>query len=75
MHRRGPHGHGQDLAEAARSLDFSKPVAVTLIAVLHMTAMSDMSERLNRLLSQPSTYRGGAALLVSFRCRERRGGA
>ena len=28
---------------------------------MHMGAMSDMSDRLNRLLSQPSTYRSRAA--------------
>ena len=81
------------ILEAARdTLDFTRPVAVMLIAVLHlirdsdepasiiarlmeavppgstlaishvpndmhMGAMSEMSDRLNRLLSQPSTYR------------------
>lgn len=86
---------------AADTLDFTEPVAVMLIAVLHlvsdsddpasiiaalleavppgstltishvpndmhMGAMSDMSERLNRLLSQPSTYRSRAQVTGFF---------
>ena len=86
---------------AADTLDFTKPVAVMLVAVLHlvsdsddpasiiaalleavppgsaltishvpndmhMGAMSDMSERLNRLLSQPSTYRSRAQVTSFF---------
>jgi len=89
------------LRVAADTLDFTKPVAVMLIAVLHlisesddpaaviatlmaavppgstlaishvpndmhMGAMSDMSERLNRLLSQPSTYRSRAQVTGFF---------
>ena len=90
------------ILEAARgTLDFTKPVAVMLIAVLHlireaddpagiiarlmaavppgstlaishvpndmhMGAMSDMSDRLNRLLSQPSTYRSQAQVTGFF---------
>ena len=92
---------GKILQEAAATLDFTKPVAVMLIAVLHlisesddpaaiigalmaavppgstltishvpndmhMGAMSDMSERLNRLLSQPSTYRSRAQVTGFF---------
>ena len=92
---------GKILEAARRTLDFSKPVAVMLIAVLHlisdaddpagiiaqlmeavpagstlaishvpndmhMGAMSDMSDRLNRLLSQPSTYRGQAQVTGFF---------
>ena len=91
----------QILEPARRTLDFSKPVAVMLIAVLHlvsdaddpagiiaqlmeavpagstlaishvpndmhMGAMSDMSDRLNRLLSQPSTYRSQAQVTGFF---------
>jgi hypothetical protein len=83
---------GKILAESARTLDFSEPVAVMLVAVLHLIRdedrpadiiarlmaavppgstltishvpndmhtghMSAMSDTLNRLLSQPSTYR------------------
>jgi hypothetical protein len=89
------------LEAAERTLDFTKPVAVMLIAVLHligdaddpagiiaqlmeavpagstlaishvpndmhMGAMSDMSDRLNRLLSQPSTYRSQAQVTGFF---------
>jgi hypothetical protein len=90
------------ILETARdTLDFSRPVAVMLIAVLHlisesdepasiigrlmdavppgstltishvpndmhMGAMSDMSNRLNRLLSQPSTYRSRAQVTAFF---------
>jgi hypothetical protein len=90
------------ILEAARdTLDFTRPVAVMLIAVLHligdadepasiiarlmeavppgstlaishvpndmhMGAMSDMSDRLNRLLSQPSTYRSRAQVTGFF---------
>jgi hypothetical protein len=90
------------IIEAAReTLDFTRPVAVMLIAVLHlirdaddpaaiiaqlmeavppgstlaishvpndmhMGAMSDMSDRLNRLLSQPSTYRSRAEVASFF---------
>ena len=90
------------ILEAARdTLDFTKPIAVMLIAVLHlireaddpaaiiaqlveavppgsalvishvpndmhMGAMSDMSDRLNRLLSQPSTYRGRTQVTSFF---------
>lgn len=89
------------LAAATRTLDFTKPVAVMLIAVLHLigeeddpagiiarlmaavpagsflaishvpndmhtAAMSDMSERLNRLLAQPSTYRSRAQVTRFF---------
>ena len=99
----GPHGGtsyidadlrdtGKILQGAARTIDFTEPVAVMLIAVLHLIRdqdnprqiigelmaavppgsslsvshvpndmhtgqMSDMSDRLNRLLAQPSTYR------------------
>jgi len=108
----GPHGATDyldaDLLEtdkilehAARALDFSRPVAVMLIAVLHMIrdeddpaaiiarlmsavppgstlaishvpndmhmgAMSDLSERLNRLLAQPTTYRSRAQVTSFF---------
>jgi hypothetical protein len=90
------------ILDAARdTLDFSEPVAVMLIAVLHliseaddpagiiarlmaavppgstlaishvpndmhMGAMSEMSDRLNRLLSQPSTYRSHAQVTGFF---------
>jgi hypothetical protein len=89
------------LEAARRTLDFTKPVAVMLIAVLHLIgdaddpagiiaqlmqavpagstlaishvpndmhtgAMSDMSDRLNRLLSQPSTYRSQAQVTGFF---------
>ncbi len=90
------------ILDAAReTLDFTEPVAVMLIAVLHliseaddpagiiarlmaavppgstlaishvpndmhMGAMSDMSDRLNRLLSQPSTYRSHAQVTGFF---------
>ena len=90
------------ILEAAKdTLDFTKPVAVMLIAVLHlirdaddpaaiiatlmeavppgstltishvpndmhMGAMSDMSDRLNRLLAQPSTYRSRAQVTSFF---------
>lgn len=89
------------LEAAADTLDFTKPVAVMLIAVLHlihdsddpaaivatlmeavppgsalaithvpndmhMGAMADMSDRLNRLLSQPSTYRSRAQVTSFF---------
>ena len=92
---------GKILRVAADTLDFTKPVGVMLIAVLHlisesddpaaiiatlmaavppgstlaishvpndmhMGAMSDMSERLNRLLSQPSTYRSRAQVTGFF---------
>jgi hypothetical protein len=92
---------GKILEAARRTLDFSQPVAVMLIAVLHligdaddpaaivaqlmedvpagstlaishvpndmhMGAMSDMSDRLNRLLSQPSTYRSQAQVTGFF---------
>jgi hypothetical protein len=92
---------GKILEAARRTLDFSQPVAVMLIAVLHligdaddpaaivaqlmeavpagstlaishvpndmhMGAMSDMSDRLNRLLSQPSTYRSQAEVTGFF---------
>jgi hypothetical protein len=92
---------GKILEAARRTLDFTKPVAVMLIAVLHligdaddpagiiaqlmdavpagstlaishvpndmhMGAMSDMSDRLNRLLSQPSTYRSQAQVTGFF---------
>ena len=99
----GPHGGtsyidadlrdtGKILQGAAKTIDFTEPVAVMLIAVLHLIRdednprqvigelmaavppgsslslshvpndmhtgqMSDMSDRLNRLLAQPSTYR------------------
>jgi hypothetical protein len=86
---------------AARTIDFTEPVAVMLIAVLHligdednprqiieelmaavppgsslsishvpndmhMGQMSDMSDRLNRLLAQPSTYRSRAEVSGFF---------
>jgi len=90
------------ILEAAKdTLDFTKPVAVMLVAVLHlirdaddpaaiiatlmeavpagstltishvpndmhMGAMSDMSDRLNRLLAQPSTYRSRAQVTSFF---------
>ena len=92
---------GKILEAAKDTLDFTRPVAVMLIAVLHlirdaddpaaiiarlmeavppgstlaishvandmhMGAMSDMSARLNRLLSQPSTYRSGAQVTSLF---------
>jgi hypothetical protein len=92
---------GKILEAARRTLDFGEPVAVMLIAVLHligdaddpagiiaqlmdavpagstlaishvpndmhMGAMSDMSGRLNRLLSQPSTYRSQAQVTGFF---------
>jgi len=92
---------GKILEAARETLDFTKPVAVMLIAVLHlirdadepaaiiaqlmvavppgsalaishvpndmhMGAMSDMSDRLNRLLSQPSTYRSRAQVTSFF---------
>jgi S-adenosyl methyltransferase len=92
---------GKILAAAAQTLDFTKPVAVLLIAVLHLirdeddpaaiiarlmaavpagsflaishvpndmhtAAMSNMSERLNRLLAQPSTYRSRAQVTGFF---------
>jgi hypothetical protein len=85
---------------AARTLDFSRPVGVMLVAVLHLIpdedepagiigrlmnavplgstlaishvfddmhagAMSEMSNRLNRLPSQPSTYRSQAQVAAS----------
>src|SRR3984885_10902175 len=108
----GPHGAtdyidadlrdtGKILQIAARTIDFTEPVAVMLIAVLHligdednprqiieelmaavppgsslsishvpndmhMGQMSDMSDRLNRLLAQPSTYRGRAEVTSFF---------
>jgi hypothetical protein len=92
---------GKILEAATETLDFTRPVAVMLIAVLHlirdadepaaiiaqlmeavppgstlaishvpndmhMSAMSDMSDRLNRLLSQPSTYRSRAEVTSFF---------
>ena len=92
---------GRVLKAARETLDFSQPIAVMLIAVLHlgsesddpariiaqlmaavppgstlaishvpndmhMGSMSDMSDRLNRLLSQPSTYRGKAQVTSFF---------
>src|ERR1700722_12215886 len=92
---------GKILEAARRTLDFSKPVAVMLISLLHliivaddpagiiaqlmeavpagstlaishvpndmhMGAMSDMSDRLNRLLPQPSPYRGQAQVTGFF---------
>jgi hypothetical protein len=92
---------GKILQAAVDTLDFTRPVAVMLVAVLHlisesddpaavvarlmaavppgstltishvpndmhMGAMSDMSERLNRLLSQPSTYRSRAQVTGFF---------
>jgi hypothetical protein len=108
----GPHGAtdyidadlrdtGKILQIAARTIDFTEPVAVMLIAVLHligdednprqiieelmaavppgsslsishvpndmhMGQMSDMSDRLNRLLAQPSTYRSRAEVTGFF---------
>jgi S-adenosyl methyltransferase len=108
----GPHGAtdyidadlrdtGKILETAGRTIDFTEPVGVMLIAVLHlirdednprriiddlMTAvppgsslsishvpndmhmgqMSDMSDRLNRLLAQPSTYRSRAEVTGLF---------
>jgi hypothetical protein len=92
---------GKILQIAARTIDFTEPVAVMLIAVLHligdednprqiiqelmaavppgsslsishvpndmhMGQMSDMSDRLNRLLAQPSTYRSRAEVTGFF---------
>jgi hypothetical protein len=92
---------GKILAAARDTLDFSQPVAVMLIAVLHlireaddpaaiigtlmeavppgstlaishvpndmhMGAVSEMGDRLNRLLSQPSTYRSRAQVTSFF---------
>lgn len=92
---------GKILAEAKQTLDFTKPIAVMLIAVLHlirdedapaeiitdlmaavppgssltishvpndmhMGQMSEMSDRLNRLLAQPSTYRSRAKVTGFF---------
>lgn len=92
---------GRILEEAAKVLDFGQPVAVMLIAVLHLIRdedrpagiirrlmaavpsgsslsishvpndmhdgqMSAMSGRLNRLLSQPSTYRSRAEVTALF---------
>jgi hypothetical protein len=92
---------GKILHDAASVLDFSKPVAVMLVAVLHLIRaddhpaelirqlmaavpsgstltishvpsdmhagqMSAMSETLNRLLSQPSTYRSHAEVTAFF---------
>ena len=82
---------------ASRTIDFTEPVAMMLIAVLHrirdednprriidelmaavppgsshvpndmhMGQMSDMSDRLNRLLAQPSTYRSRAEVTGFF---------
>ena len=108
----GPHGAtdyidadlrdtGKILQIAGRTIDFTKPVAVMLIAMLHlipdadnprqiiaelmaavppgsslsishvpndmhMGQMSDMSDRLNRLLAQPSTYRSRAEVTGFF---------
>jgi hypothetical protein len=108
----GPHGAtayidadlrdtGKILQSAGATIDFTKPVAVMLIAVLHlirdednprqiigqlmaavppgstltishvpndmhMGQMSDMSDRLNRLLAQPSTYRSRAEVTGFF---------
>jgi hypothetical protein len=108
----GPHGAtdyidadlrdtGKIIKSAATTIDFTKPVAVMLIAVLHLIrdednprqvigqlmaavppgsslsishvpndmhtgAMSDMSDRLNRLLAQPSTYRSRAEVTAFF---------
>jgi hypothetical protein len=105
----GPHGATDyidaDLRDtdktAGRTIDFTEPVAVMLIAVLHlirdednprqiieelmaavppgsslsishvpndmhMGQMSDMSDRLNRLLAQPSTYRSRAEVTSFF---------
>jgi hypothetical protein len=95
------HDTGKILQIAARTIDFTEPVAVMLIAVLHlirdednprqiieklmaavppgsslsishvpndmhMGQMSDMSDRLNRLLAQPSTYRSRAEVTGFF---------
>jgi hypothetical protein len=92
---------GKILEIAGRTIDFTRPVAVMLIAVLHlirdednprqiigqlmaavppgsslsishvpndmhMGAMSEMSDRLNRLLAQPSTYRSRAEVTGFF---------
>ncbi|MBO0819278.1 MAG: SAM-dependent methyltransferase [Nocardiopsaceae bacterium] len=92
---------GKILDEAATVLDFGQPVAVMLVAVLHLIPdadqpadivrrlmasmppgssltishvpsdmrageMSAMSDRLNRLLSQPSTYRDRATVTGFF---------
>jgi S-adenosyl methyltransferase len=92
---------GKILAAARDTLDFGQPVAVMLIAVLHlireaddpaaiigtlmeavppgstlaishvpndmhMGAVSEMGDRLNRLLSQPSTYRSRAQVTSFF---------
>jgi trans-aconitate methyltransferase len=92
---------GAILERAARTLDFSRPVGVMLVAVLHLIpdeddpagiiarlmnavppgstlavshvpndmhagAMSELSDRLNRLLSQPSTYRSQAQVAGFF---------
>ena len=92
---------GKILEIAGRTIDFTEPVAVMLIAVLHlirdednprqiigelmaavppgsslsishvpndmhMGQMSDMSDRLNRLLAQASTYRGRAEVTGFF---------
>jgi S-adenosyl methyltransferase len=92
---------GKILNEARKVLDFSQPVAVMLVAVLHLIGdgdrpadiirrlmaavpagssltishvpndmhagqMSAMSDRLNRLLSQPSTYRSRAEVTALF---------
>jgi hypothetical protein len=108
----GPHGAtdyvdadlrdaGKILETAARTIDFTEPVAVMLIAVLHLISdednprqiieelmaavppgstlsishvpndmhmgqMSDMSDRLNRLLAQRSTYRSRAEVTGFF---------
>ena len=108
----GPHGAtdyidadlrdtGKILQIAARTIDFTEPVAVMLIAVLHLISdednprqiieelmaavppgstlsishvpndmhmgqMSDMSDRLNRLLAQRSTYRSRAEVTGFF---------
>jgi hypothetical protein len=108
----GPHGAtdyidadlrdtGKILETAGRTIDFTEPVGVMLIAVLHlirdednprriiddlmaavpsasslsishvpndmhMGQMSDMSDRLNRLLAQPSTYRSRAEVTGLF---------
>jgi hypothetical protein len=108
----GPHGAtsyidadlrdtGRILENAGKTIDLAKPVAVMLIAVLHlirdednprqiidqlmaavppgsslsishvpsdmhMGQMSDMSDRLNRLLAQPSTYRSRAEVTAFF---------
>jgi hypothetical protein len=108
----GPHGAtsyidadlrdtGRILENAGKTIDLAKPVAVMLIAVLHlirdednprriidelmaavppgsslsishvpsdmhMGQMSEMSDRLNRLLAQPSTYRSRAEVTAFF---------